>query len=227
MANDRVLLHFGLEGAVPGNVDALGAPNDVTAGGPCFKSSAFQRTPVGPVGTVANGGATVQSDWGEVFDDADCSSIQAKGAAVCGTTLSKTPLSSPGYRPATPTHIAAGSAGGPSHAKNNRLNNHVNPEQQYRIFHPPPVVCQHWNGILNSKRSCPAIFILAMAASLGIQTAALAMDAFVAPVSGRTQAIAAVEARLAKLQNVTVGFHMDVDFTPSPAVLAAMRSAYY
>ena len=145
--------------------------------------------------------------------------------AAGGPGPAKTPLSPPGYRAATPTQIAAGSAGGPSHAKNNRSNTHVNPEQHHIIFHPPPVVCQLWHGILKSMRSCPVIFILAMAASSGFQTAARATDAFVAPVSGRTQAIAAVETRLAKLQNVAVSFHMDVDFASSPAVLAAMRRA--
>jgi len=54
---------------------------------------------------------------------------------------------------------------------------------------------------------------------------ALTSDAFGAPAFGRTTAIAAAEARLAKLQNVTVSFHMDVDFTSTPAVLAAMRRA--
>jgi hypothetical protein len=42
-------------------------------------------------------------------------------------------------------------------------------------------------------------------------------------VSGRARAIAAVDARLAKLQNVAMTFHMDVDFASTPVVLAAMR----
>lgn len=52
---------------------------------------------------------------------------------------------------------------------------------------------------------------------------ALTSSVFGAPMPGRARDIAAVEARLAKLQNFAMAFHMDVDFVSTPAVLAAMR----
>ncbi len=46
---------------------------------------------------------------------------------------------------------------------------------------------------------------------------------FGAPMSGRAREIAAVETRLAKLQNIAMSFHMDVNFASTPVLLAAMR----
>ena len=91
-----------------------------------------------------------------------------------GTAPAKALLASSGYRAGTPADSLQNKS--QPIAGNTRLNNRVNPGLQYSIFHPPPVVCRHLPGILNSKFSYPVRFIMAMAACPGGQTVAMATE---------------------------------------------------
>ena len=94
--------------------------------------------------------------------------------AAGGTAPAKALLASSGYRAGTPANSLQKKS--QPIAGNNRLNNRVNSGLQYSIFHPPPVVCRHLPGILNSKFSYPVRFIMAMAACPGGQTVAMATE---------------------------------------------------